>query len=490
MSLPGELRRRLRRADLLLLHAVRRMRARPQQAARGTTWGALITDDEVEALLIELGELRPLPDAQLAERRLDEHVVASERLRDEPGPRMDALRERHGLQPVDVDLLLLALLPDVAEGYGRVLGFLHDFAVMPWMTVDLAARVLAKRRTDRLAVTARLLPDAPLVRGGLISLIPLDPQVQPFAAQRLRVSPSVLRTLMGTDEEERPSRTAPRLVGPEGAVPPAVDPGRSPQFQAMMHRWRDLLEPHAPAGVAAVERLADGGPPPAPAPRPAPPQPATDPGHADLARRLVRADIALVHAIRLHRELPWIADAARARDLGPVPVITEREVDELLWHRGELWPSGPSGLEARLEATRGLREGVEGRVGQLALRCGLLPEDVDLVLLALLPEIAHGYRRAFAFLNGFLHEHLTVGLATRILGEGAEGRQLIRARLSDQAPLITEDILVLQAIYPNQDYLSGLRVGLSRPIVEYLLGGPGAPGREPGRVYVFQRRAN
>ena len=43
-----ELRRALRRTDLLLLRAVRRMRSRAANPSRGDLWGPAITDDGLD----------------------------------------------------------------------------------------------------------------------------------------------------------------------------------------------------------------------------------------------------------------------------------------------------------------------------------------------------------------------------------------------------------------------------------------------------------
>ena len=50
-----ELARRLRRTDLLMLRAVRRQRERPAMRAKGQFWGSVITDDEVDELLLKHG---------------------------------------------------------------------------------------------------------------------------------------------------------------------------------------------------------------------------------------------------------------------------------------------------------------------------------------------------------------------------------------------------------------------------------------------------
>ena len=189
-----ELHRRLRRADLLLLRAIRRQRARPSMRAKGQFWGTVITDDEVDELLVAHGEIEapPLVD------ELPEALAASEALRDAPGGVIGTLRRRHQLSADDVDLLLLALLPDVAEGYARIFAYLNDNLNLPFLTAGLATRILATGRRERLGLLERFLPHAPLVRSGLVELHPVH-GLEYLAAQRLLVERGLLRMLLAPE---------------------------------------------------------------------------------------------------------------------------------------------------------------------------------------------------------------------------------------------------------------------------------------------------
>lgn len=513
LSAHDELRKRLRRIDVLLLRAVRRMRGRPQNTARGEHWGALITDDEQDELLREAGELGPAGVPGESERRLERAIKNAEALRDAPGAVMDALRARHGLDGTDVDILLLALAPDVFEGYGRILAFLNDYAVMPWATVDLIARVLETRRVNRLAVLERLLPAAPLVRGGLLTLHPLDPVCSPFAFHRVQVERGTAATLLGLESTApRPPRPALALVE-EGDEEPSLDERvddlpsveRRSLFRELVRKWRDFvsgaaegrdLEPtRAELGRAEPEaarldlaragwttRLPQHGP-----------QSATLRGltmaeRAELTRRLRRADLHLLHAIRMHREQPWVGEAARGKELMNLSLITEREVQDLLFQHADPYLRGSSGLEPLLEQSRLSLEQADGRFAELAARTGLSPLDLDLIALALLPEISSGYRRIFLFLNTFQHDHLTVGLLARLCGANPAARQEVRERLGPEGPLVRWEMVQLNPGFPAQDHLPSLRVALSEGLVQYLLGQGDPPGRRPGKVLEFAAR--
>jgi hypothetical protein len=73
-----------------------------------------------------------------------------------------------GLAAEDVDLLLLALAPEIDPRYGRVMAYLQDDATRRRPTVDLALDLLATGPAHKLALRGRLAAGAPLARGALV----------------------------------------------------------------------------------------------------------------------------------------------------------------------------------------------------------------------------------------------------------------------------------------------------------------------------------
>ncbi len=195
----AELARRLRRTDLLLLRAVRRQRARPAMRAKGQFWGSVITDDEVDALLQAHGEIDTptgVPDG------LEYAVSASTGVRDEPGGRFSRLREAFRLDGDDADLVLLALAPEISAGYGRIFAYLNDNLNQPFLTVDLATRVLRTERTERLALQSRLMAGSPLIRNRLLLLDPPE-GAETHTSRRVHPSSRLLQWLL--EEVELPT---------------------------------------------------------------------------------------------------------------------------------------------------------------------------------------------------------------------------------------------------------------------------------------------
>ncbi len=178
--------------------------------AKGQFWGSVITDDEVDALLQAHGEIdlpQNIPDG------LEYAVNASARLRDETAGRFGRLREAFHLDGDDTDLLLLALAPEISAGYGRIFAYLNDNLNQAFLTVDLSTRVLRTKRTDRLALQARLMKNAPLIRNRLLLLDPPE-GAETHTSRRVHPSGRLLQWLM--EEVELPAGVGFKPLSTEG----------------------------------------------------------------------------------------------------------------------------------------------------------------------------------------------------------------------------------------------------------------------------------
>ncbi|MBA2321858.1 MAG: ATP-binding protein [Deltaproteobacteria bacterium] len=187
----SDLARRLRRTDLLLLRAVRRQRSRPAMRAKGQFWGSVITDDEVDALLRAHGEI----DYPAGADGLEDAIGASAAYRDAPGTRFTRLRDAFALDGDDMDLVLLALAPEISAGYGKIFAYLNDNLNQAFLTVDLATRVLRQERRQRLALQSRLLPGSPLIHHRLVQLNPPD-GMDTHTSRRLHPAPRLIQWLL------------------------------------------------------------------------------------------------------------------------------------------------------------------------------------------------------------------------------------------------------------------------------------------------------
>ncbi|WP_046779463.1 ATP-binding protein [Streptomyces yangpuensis] len=133
-----------------------------------------------------------------------------------PGSPLDVLAARFGLEPVDLDLLLVALAPDLDARFERLYGYLNDDLTRRRPTVGLALALCG--RDHAAAARFRLSPGAPLVAGGLLEVT--DPERPPLS-RTLTVPDRVTAHLLG---DASPDPDLAEVLG-EAADDPAVDPG-------------------------------------------------------------------------------------------------------------------------------------------------------------------------------------------------------------------------------------------------------------------------
>ncbi|MEV7444887.1 ATP-binding protein [Streptomyces sp. NPDC091204] len=132
-----------------------------------------------------------------------------------PGSPLDVLATRFALQPLDVDLLLVALAPDLDARFERLYGYLNDDLTRRRPTVGLALELCG--RTGVAAARFRLSPTAPLVAGGLLEVT--EPERPPLS-RVLAVPDRVTAHLLGDTSPD------PRLADVLAAATddPAVEP--------------------------------------------------------------------------------------------------------------------------------------------------------------------------------------------------------------------------------------------------------------------------
>lgn len=181
------------------VHAeVERRRQTQSDEAQDRFRGLYVSELRVDELF-EQGPLEPITfDAEVAqwleeiERDAARARQAGERLR------LPELTEEFALSPLDVELLLVALAPDVDPRFEPLYGYLNDDVSMRRATVGLALQLcgisLASARGR-----ARLGLNGPLVRDGLVALEDAD---RPLLTRSVRVHDRVVEHLLGGDVEE------------------------------------------------------------------------------------------------------------------------------------------------------------------------------------------------------------------------------------------------------------------------------------------------
>lgn len=134
-------------------------------------------------------------------------LPAADPWRPAAGSVLDGLARRFGLTPLDLDLLLVAVAPDLDARFERLYGYLNDDLTRRRPTVGLALELCGLAGAS--AARFRLAPGSPLVEGGLLTVT--EPERPPLS--RVLVVPDrVTGHLLGS------SRPDARLAGVLGAT--------------------------------------------------------------------------------------------------------------------------------------------------------------------------------------------------------------------------------------------------------------------------------
>jgi hypothetical protein len=116
---------------------------------------------------------------------------------------------RHfGLTPFAVDLLLLALAPEVDLRYERIFAFIQDDVSKKRPSVDLALRLLCVTPDERRAARTAFAPDAPLLRHQLIRFIEDEQRQPPLPGRFIKLDERIVMELL----DEQPVCVDPRLL--------------------------------------------------------------------------------------------------------------------------------------------------------------------------------------------------------------------------------------------------------------------------------------
>lgn len=127
-----------------------------------------------------------------------------------PGSRIAALAENFGLVAPDLDLLLVAMAPDIDARFEQLYGYLNDDLTRRRATIGLALELcgLPAAGSGRF----RFAPAAPLVAAGLVEVLEAE---RPLLTRVLRVPDRVTAHLLGDDGVDGRLHGLVRVAGPE-----------------------------------------------------------------------------------------------------------------------------------------------------------------------------------------------------------------------------------------------------------------------------------
>ncbi|MFB6714578.1 MULTISPECIES: ATP-binding protein [unclassified Streptomyces] len=171
-----------------------------------------------------------------------------------PGSRIRGLAENFGLVPLDVELLLVAMAPDIDIRFERLYGYLNDDLTRRRPTIGLALELcgLPAASSGRF----RFSPSAPLVASGLLEVLEAD---RPLLSRVLRVPDRITAYLLGDDEPDGRLRGFVRVAGPEEEVDTGPGPLRVAAALDTGSGLVHLLDRGGDPGALAVEALRAAG---------------------------------------------------------------------------------------------------------------------------------------------------------------------------------------------------------------------------------------
>jgi hypothetical protein len=179
----------------------------PDDAFRGLYLSEAAVDRVLAAGASTL-EPDPAEAQRLAEveREADDAQVAGQDLR------LRRLQRNFNLDPLDVEVLLIALMPDIEPRFEQLYGYLNDDVTRRRASVGLALDLCGVPQASA-AARSRFAADSALVVGGLMVV---DDQDRPLLSRGLRVPDRVAAHLLGDDQPD------PALAGVLAPLPPSV----------------------------------------------------------------------------------------------------------------------------------------------------------------------------------------------------------------------------------------------------------------------------
>ncbi|MGW2180214.1 AAA family ATPase [Streptomyces sp. NPDC001732] len=205
--------------------------------------GQYLTPEGAERILAARDAFGPVPE-----------YASGPPPRPRSGSRLGRLAEDFALTPLDVDLLMVAMAPDVDARFERLYGYLNDDLNRRRPTIGLALELcgLPAASSGRF----RFSPSAPLVAGGLLTVLEAD---RPLLSRVLRAPDRITAHLLGDDEPDGRLRGLVRVAGAEDGPDPEPGTLRVAAALGTGSGLVHLLDRGGDPGRLAVEALLAAG---------------------------------------------------------------------------------------------------------------------------------------------------------------------------------------------------------------------------------------
>jgi AAA+ superfamily predicted ATPase len=150
-------------------------------------------------LLLPAGPPPPAPDLLLPSGQTPAEIESRLPLVDDPEPDSPLawLAQRYGLSSFDLDVLLIALAPELDLRYERLYAYLQDDVSRRRPSVDLVLNLLCESADEKASRRSHFSPGAPLVQSGLLHLTPdREDDQPPLLSHFMKLDGQVVRFLI------------------------------------------------------------------------------------------------------------------------------------------------------------------------------------------------------------------------------------------------------------------------------------------------------
>ena len=205
-----------------LLHALQRLNQRLEQAitTAEAVYGSDASADPYRGMYISHAEVARLLARLSSADVLEAGATPAQPLSSaDDSPRLTMIQRSFGLSHLEADILLIAIAPELDQGYERLYAFLQNDMTKRRPSVALALDLLCPTLEARLSARKHFAADSQLLRYQFMQLVddPADHQ-PPLMSKYLKVDERIVSFLLGMDDLD------PRLLPyvRAGIVPPAL----------------------------------------------------------------------------------------------------------------------------------------------------------------------------------------------------------------------------------------------------------------------------
>jgi ATP-dependent 26S proteasome regulatory subunit len=197
----------LHRLDLLIEQAVQQFRASRQQHTPAEFQGLYISDDEIDRSISAPAEPLQQTEIEFQTKAIDLQATIQQRVAETQSTdvtlRLPYLQQTFDLSPFEIDLLLLAIAPEIDLRYQRLYAYLQDDVTRKRPSVELALRLFCCSLTERVKARAAFSPDSTLLDRHLLLLHEdLIDRPSPLLSRTLKLDDRIAEFLLDSDRPD------------------------------------------------------------------------------------------------------------------------------------------------------------------------------------------------------------------------------------------------------------------------------------------------